>query len=386
MPRFNYPYKSPSKGAFRMRVHRLLKRTKAEQNERLRLEGDASTSYSTMVPTQHAEPAVTEVAEDEGDQTVPYADRPQSGASQQTAIPPLRYPPPLLHASQARACQHTAIPRLRYPPPLLHASQTRASQKRAIPRLQSRSRLIHPSQTLATLLPKIHRIQSTRGNQIPVCDTPVQSVSEDSNPITLLEIYKALMNLTQKSRRIATVVTRVHDICKEIKRSLDTQYASTKAVREPPAAFHAVPAYTMEQVIALDSRLSDNTYYSQLSDYCLRIGGGDLRTLVRNILSRLISPAMSEDVHCTGKSRPFIFKNSRLHGFVLDQVSKRAAFSGVEPKAVAYEARLWFRLRREQNRGKAHGVVMRELGTEDYQSGKENESIEECEYLGWSRK
>ncbi|CAL8076189.1 unnamed protein product [Calicophoron daubneyi] len=82
----------------------------------------------------------------------------------------------------------------------------------------------------------------------------------------------------------------------------------------------------------------------------------NVHSLIRNILSRLISPAMSEEIHCGGKDKPFLFKNSRIYGFLLDQVNKRTAFSSVDSKTVSYEARLWFRLRREQMKGKPQEV------------------------------
>ncbi|CAL8088594.1 unnamed protein product [Calicophoron daubneyi] len=77
MPRINYPYKPPSKGTMRVRVHRTLKRIK----EGLRTEGDASTSYSALVRTQPEEPMVFEGLVNEGGPTVQYGDQPETGNS-----------------------------------------------------------------------------------------------------------------------------------------------------------------------------------------------------------------------------------------------------------------------------------------------------------------
>ena len=63
----------------RVRVHRLLKRMKDEQSERLRAAGVASTSYSALVRAQPEESVVTEVAIDEGVQNDRYDDQPQNG-------------------------------------------------------------------------------------------------------------------------------------------------------------------------------------------------------------------------------------------------------------------------------------------------------------------
>ncbi|CAL8072363.1 unnamed protein product [Calicophoron daubneyi] len=81
MPRINYPYKPPSKGTMRVRVHRSLKRIKEGQSERLRTEGDASTSYSALVRTQPEEPMVFEGLVYEGGPTVQYGDQPETGNS-----------------------------------------------------------------------------------------------------------------------------------------------------------------------------------------------------------------------------------------------------------------------------------------------------------------
>ncbi|CAL8099007.1 unnamed protein product [Calicophoron daubneyi] len=93
--------------------------------------------------------------------------------------------------------------------------------------------------------------------------------------------------------------------------------STCRALFSPP---RGIPAYTMEQMVTLNSNLQHEDYYEQLkvqSDLLLIIPGGDARTLVRNILTKLISPAVSKKIHCGGKSKLFLFKNSRIHGFLL---------------------------------------------------------------------
>ena len=85
MPRNVFPYKPPSKGAMRMRVHRYLKRLENErqQIERLRLEGGATTSHSVPLPTQPAEPVVIEGVIDYGDESVQRTVETQPGSSEE---------------------------------------------------------------------------------------------------------------------------------------------------------------------------------------------------------------------------------------------------------------------------------------------------------------
>ncbi|CAL8082540.1 unnamed protein product [Calicophoron daubneyi] len=114
------------------------------------------------------------------------------------------------------------------------------------------------------------------------------------------------------------------------------------------------------------------------SDQLKSISGRDLRTLFRNLLSRLISPSVSEEIHCTGKGRLFVFENSRLHGFLLNQVCQRPGFATVSAKAVNTGARLWFKLLREQFRNKnpqAINLIPENVG--DITDEGEEESSEE---------
>ncbi|CAL8069020.1 unnamed protein product [Calicophoron daubneyi] len=185
---------------------------------------------------------------------------------------------------------------------------------------------------------------------------PILSTSEDSSAFHLMEIKNMFNEVLSQVKRTAALVAHVSERCKNIEQLLETMCAENNKAEVSKSICANVPAHTMEQVIALDTQLQEEEVYRQLSDQFLGIPGGDLRTLVRNILTRLISPAISEEIHCTGKNRPFTFKNSRLHGFLLDQVSRRSEFATVDPKTVGYEARLWFKLRREQKKGKTQEV------------------------------
>ncbi|CAL8076259.1 unnamed protein product [Calicophoron daubneyi] len=116
---------------------------------------------------------------------------------------------------------------------------------------------------------------------------------------------------------MAPLMTGVHEFCQEFRQMPDRLIAGSSVVGESLATCLNVPAHTMEQVMALESSLSDPAYYRQLSDFCLQVAGVDLRAIVRNLLSRLISPAMTEDIHCIGKCRKFVFRNSMIYCFVL---------------------------------------------------------------------
>ncbi|CAL8069018.1 unnamed protein product [Calicophoron daubneyi] len=194
---------------------------------------------------------------------------------------------------------------------------------------------------------------------------PILSTSEDSSAFHLMEIKNMFNEVLSQVKRTAALVAHVSERCKNIEQLLETMCAENNKAEVSKSICANVPAHTMEQVIALDTQLQEEEVYRQLSDQFLGIPGGDLRTLVRNILTRLISPAISEEIHCTGKNRPFTFKNSRLHGFLLDQVSRRSEFATVDPKTVGYEARLWFKLRREQKKGKTQEAMMLPVGKEE---------------------
>ncbi|CAL8100739.1 unnamed protein product [Calicophoron daubneyi] len=123
-----------------------------------------------------------------------------------------------------------------------------------------------------------------------------------------------LTDMALQAKRSAAIA---HEDCMNIKQSIEGLSARTATTGDSIAICPDVPAYNIEQVIALDSALMADTYYRQLSERFLNVPGGDLRTLVRNILAKLISPGLSGDIHFTGRSKQFVFKNSRLHGFLL---------------------------------------------------------------------
>ncbi|CAL8084848.1 unnamed protein product [Calicophoron daubneyi] len=160
----------------------------------------------------------------------------------------------------------------------------------------------------------------------------------------------------REQKKMAALIAHIDSRCQSLQQSVDSLSAKIQTAGDSQSPSAGIPAYNMEQVINLNSNLQHPDFYKHVSDICNSIPGEDLRTLIRNILSRLISPAMSEEIHCGGKDKPFLFKNSRIYGFLLDQVNKRTAFSSVDSKTVSYEARLWFRLRREQMKGKPQEV------------------------------
>ncbi|CAL8068525.1 unnamed protein product [Calicophoron daubneyi] len=172
--------------------------------------------------------------------------------------------------------------------------------------------------------PATRRILAKPSNSFTRCVPPIQSTSEDSIQISLLQINKAILDLTLECRpaftllrKMAPLMTGVHEFCQEFRQMPDRLIAGSSVVGEALATCLNVPAHTMEQVMALESSLSDPAYYRQLSDFCLQVAGVDLRAIVRNLLSRLISPAMTEDIHCIGKCRKFVFRNSMIYCFVL---------------------------------------------------------------------
>ncbi|CAL8074773.1 unnamed protein product [Calicophoron daubneyi] len=131
---------------------------------------------------------------------------------------------------------------------------------------------------------------------------------------------------------VAASVDRIAENCKHIKKSIDSLHTGERNAAITLPNCPTAPMYTMEQLVALNSKLGDERYDRELvlqSDQLKIISGGDLRTLVRNLLSRLISPSVSEEIHCTGRGRSFVFKNSRLHGFLLNQVCQQLGFATV---------------------------------------------------------
>ena len=64
--------------------------------------------------------------------------------------------------------------------------------------------------------------------------------------------------------KTANVVAHVYDFCKEIKQAVDRNSAGNVGFGEALPMLPNVPAYTTEQVIALESSLSDATYYGRL--------------------------------------------------------------------------------------------------------------------------
>ncbi|CAL8089401.1 unnamed protein product [Calicophoron daubneyi] len=86
MPRSKYPCTQPSKADIHMREHRFLKEIdkEIEQNERLRSEGGAGTSYSVEVLQQPTEPVVVEEVMDEVDQGVLTTDQLHPGSFEES--------------------------------------------------------------------------------------------------------------------------------------------------------------------------------------------------------------------------------------------------------------------------------------------------------------
>ncbi|CAL8076904.1 unnamed protein product [Calicophoron daubneyi] len=121
----------------------------------------------------------------------------------------------------------------------------------------------------------------------------------------LTENTDALVELKQQGATTAAVVALVHEDSKDITQSLACIQTTEGNAASTRPSTRTLPGYAMEQIITLNSRLLD---------------GGDFRTLVPSVLSRLISPELSEEIHCTGKGRPFVFKNSRIHGFLLGKL------------------------------------------------------------------
>ncbi|CAL8072361.1 unnamed protein product [Calicophoron daubneyi] len=243
----------------------------------------------------------------------------------------------------------SSLRQLQYPPPI--------QSGRVLYPKSSRQRLQSPSviQSRPVLTPKssIRRLQSPPGNiseSIRASHSPTNLCLSGESVFSLKEMHKALIGL-------AASVARIDENCKYIRESMDSLHTGDRNAAVTPSNCPSVPIYTMEQLIALNSNLDEEMYNRGLSEQLRNVSGGDLRTLVRNALSRLISPSVSEDIHCTGKSRPFVFKNSRLHGFVLNLVCQRPGFATVSAKAVNTEARLWFKLRREQRRSKNHQAI-----------------------------
>ena len=65
-------------------------------------------------------------------------------------------------------------------------------------------------------------------------------------------------------KKTANAVAHVYDFCRDIKQAVDRNFAGNVGVGESPTILPNVPAYTTEQVIALESSLSDATYYGRL--------------------------------------------------------------------------------------------------------------------------
>ncbi|CAL8082535.1 unnamed protein product [Calicophoron daubneyi] len=161
-------------------------------------------------------------------------------------------------------------------------------------------------------------------------------------------MQKILTGLMQQVGGVTASVARIDENCKHIKESMDSLHTGEK-----------------NAAITLPN--------------CPTVG--ILRTLVRNLLSRLISPSISEEIHCTGKGRPYVFKNSRLHGFLLNQVCQRPGFATVAANAVNAEARLWFKLRRERTKTQNPQAINFTPGNEcdKTDEGEEESSVEDRE-------
>ena len=65
-------------------------------------------------------------------------------------------------------------------------------------------------------------------------------------------------------KKTANAVAHVYDFCKEIKQAVDRNCAGNVGVGESPTILPNVPAYTTEQVIALETSLSNAAYYGKL--------------------------------------------------------------------------------------------------------------------------
>ncbi|CAL8068944.1 unnamed protein product [Calicophoron daubneyi] len=218
------------------------------------------------------------------------------------------------------------------------------------------------------------RLQSPPAHQTPVFNSPVQSTSRRSNSISTEDLHGLLVEISKQVKRNQAMIAHIYEYCKDKEQLEGKTCAAKNTAGDSPATDTAVPAYTMKQVIALDRKLADRVFYKQLSDQFMGIPGLTLRNLVRNILSRIFSPAMCEEIHCTGKNRPYVFKNSNIYGFLLDQVSRRPDFSSVPSSTVAYEARLWFRLRRERKKESTSVVVRLSTEAEDETSEEQDDS------------
>ncbi|CAL8099945.1 unnamed protein product [Calicophoron daubneyi] len=248
----------------------------------------------------------------------------------------------------------------------------------------------HPEHDLSTFLqpPTATGQPSTSQNcsQLPTAvirgtiSPCVNSPSETSVPATVTTEYPNSSTLSRGEcsqwtemvkmlQEIRKTVSHINQSCQRMQQGLD-QLASERsdAVRSNLESV-VIPANNIQQVITLDEKLMDEAFYSELGDICAGIPGTNLENLVRNILCRLINPSTAENIYFSGAKYPFTFKNSRLHGFLLDQVSRRTEFAAVDPNLVGREAKQWLRLRRDRRYYKPPQVGHHEDILERYDSG-----------------
>ncbi|CAL8108679.1 unnamed protein product [Calicophoron daubneyi] len=77
-------------------------------------------------------------------------------------------------------------------------------------------------------------------------------------------MQKQLAEMSGRIERMESLIAKVSEQCEDIKQSLACVHGETKIVSASTSSWPTVPAYTMEQLIALDHRLVERSFYMGL--------------------------------------------------------------------------------------------------------------------------
>ncbi|KAF6776257.1 hypothetical protein AHF37_04222 [Paragonimus kellicotti] len=110
-----------------------------------------------------------------------------------------------------------------------------------------------------------------------------------------------------------------------------------------PRSFLLCLIRTHHELDALESTLDDQTNFDSFVHSISRIGGTDLRNVVKRILTSLVHKDIAKTINWRGINGKIKFSTMRLTSAIKDGVMRTAGFEGTTGESVEKYVKRWFK-------------------------------------------